>query len=157
MGMAIGAAISVTPTLGHTPVAVAIAALTGQSKLAAAAGVWVNNPFTMPFLYGVAYATGAWLLGVPLRPPSGFLHALTTLSTLTSGVLLPLWLGSVLVGLPLGAATYWTTYWAVVAYRRRRAERRSKRLHRWQWSEEEGWQRLTSAEGSDLEEEESRG
>lgn len=146
-GMAIGAAISVTPTLGHTPVAVALAAVTGQSKLAAAAGVWVNNPVTMPFLYGLAYAVGAWFLGKPLRPPSGFLHAMTNLASLTSGVLLPLWLGSVLVGIPLGAATYLATYWAVVTYRKRKAERRSGRQHRWHWTEERGWHRLTHTPG----------
>lgn len=143
LGMAIGVAVSLTPTIGHTPMAIAAAALTGQSKLAAAAGVWFNNPLTMPFLFGASYATGASLLGYPLKPPGGLLHAMTHLSSLTSGLLLPLWLGSALLAIPLSAVTYWVTYQAVVAYRLKARSRRENQLHRWHWSEDLGWHRLS--------------
>jgi uncharacterized protein (DUF2062 family) len=143
MGTAIGVAVSLTPILGHTPLAIALAALTGQSKLAAALGVWANNPLTMPFLYGAAYAVGARLLGYPLHPPGGFLRALTHLSSLTSGLFLPLLVGSLTLAIPLGALTYWGTYQAVVAYRLRARSRRESQLHRWHWNEELGWHRLS--------------
>lgn len=143
MGMAIGASISVTPVLGHTPVAVAIAALTGQSKLGAALGVWVNNPVTMPFLFGASYVVGALVLRYPLRPPGGFLYATTHVASLTSELYLPLLAGSLILALPLGAATYWLTYQGIVAYRLKKRERRAKQLHRWHWTADRGWHRLT--------------
>jgi uncharacterized protein (DUF2062 family) len=146
MGMAIGASISVTPVLGHTPVAVAIAALTGQSKLAAALGVWVNNPLTMPFLFGASYVVGALVLGYPVRPPGGFLYATTHVASLTSALYFPLLVGSLILALPLGAAAYWLTYQAIVAYRLKKRERRARQLHRWHWTAERGWHRLTDAE-----------
>lgn len=146
MGMAIGAAISITPVLGHTPAAVAIAALTGQSKLAAALGVWINNPLTMPFLFGASYVVGALVLRYPLHPPGGFLYAATHVAALTSGIYLPMLTGSLILALPLGAAAYWITYQAVVAYRLKKRERRARRLHRWHWTAERGWHRLASSE-----------
>lgn len=142
MGMAIGVAVSLTPTLGHLPLAVALAALTGQSKLAAAVGVWANNPLTMPFVFGSAYAVGAWLLGYPLQPPGGFVRAVTHLSSLTSGLLLPLWLGCAVLAVPVGAIAYWLTFQGVVAYRLKARVRRASQPHRWHWSDERGWHRL---------------
>ncbi|NTU60538.1 MAG: DUF2062 domain-containing protein [Deltaproteobacteria bacterium] len=149
LGMAIGAAISITPVLGHTPLAVALAALTGQSKLAAALGVWVNNPLTMPFLFGASYTAGALVMRAPLTPPGGFLHAATHVASLGKAIYLPMLVGSLILALPLGAAAYWLTYQAVVTYRLKKRERRASRLHRWHWTAERGWHRLAAVEGHD--------
>jgi uncharacterized protein (DUF2062 family) len=157
MGMAIGAAISMTPVLGHTPAAVAIAALTGQSKLAAALGVWINNPLTMPFLFGASYAVGALVLRYPLRPPGGFLYAATHVTSLTSALYLPMLAGSLILALPMGAIVYWLTLQAVVAYRVKKRDRKSKRLYRWHWTAELGWHRLAGEETSRDEEHRAHG
>lgn len=145
-GGAVGMAVGLTPIVGHTPLAVAIAALTGQSKLAAALGVWVNNPVTFPFIYGGSYVIGAWMLGYPLTPPGGFLGACAHLGSFTSKLFLPLLLGSLILAIPVSLAGYWVTYKAVLAYRRNARRRRSERTHRWLWHPERGWHRSLAPE-----------
>jgi uncharacterized protein (DUF2062 family) len=140
--MAIGAAVSLTPLPGHVLIAVTLAALLGQSKLAAGAGVWINNPLTLPVFYGSCYAVGAKLLGYPLRPAGGFWHAFTHLDSFTSGLMLPLWVGWPFVAAPVAALSYWVTYQAVVAYRLRAQARRAEALHRWHWDPDRGWSRI---------------
>jgi uncharacterized protein (DUF2062 family) len=81
MGMAIGLAVGMTPTMGlQMPIAVAIAALFGQSKIAALVGVWITNPVTAPVIYLITYILGAFTLGFPLIPPKGLYHSITHLS-----------------------------------------------------------------------------
>ncbi len=144
MGMAIGLAVGMTPTMGvQMPIAIAIAALAGQSKIAAGAGVWITNPVTAPVVYFVTYALGAFILGQPLHPPTGFLHTITHLKTLTWNVFLPLLVGGVISAIPMGITGYWITYQAIVAYRLRIRHRRASRLHRWRWSPQAGWHRVT--------------
>jgi uncharacterized protein (DUF2062 family) len=64
MGMAIGVFIGITPTFPlHTVLAVALALVFRGSKPAAALGVWVGNPITMPFFYFGSYKIGMLILG----------------------------------------------------------------------------------------------
>ncbi|GAB4269886.1 MAG: hypothetical protein Kow0092_24050 [Deferrisomatales bacterium] len=143
LGMAIGLVVGLTPTLGvQMVIAVALAAALGQSKIAAGLGVWISNPVTAPLVYGTTYSVGALALGYPWRPPAGFLSALTTFHGLTSSIFLPLWVGALILALPVALAGYWSTYQAVVAYRLKVRARRAKRLHRWKWSPHEGWHRV---------------
>ncbi|MHB8765367.1 MAG: DUF2062 domain-containing protein [Deferrisomatales bacterium] len=143
LGMAIGLAVGMTPTMGaQMPVAVVLSAACGQSKLAAAAGVWITNPVTAPVVYGATYVVGALLLGHPLRPPDGFLRTLASLKGFTSGIFVPLWVGGLILAVPVAAAGYWITYQAVVAYRLQIRHRRARRLHRWRWTPHDGWHRV---------------
>ncbi len=58
-GMAIGVAIGLTPTIPlHLVLGVFIAFLLGKSKLAAALGSQVANPFFFPFIYILDYRLG---------------------------------------------------------------------------------------------------
>lgn len=143
MGMAIGLAVGMTPTMGiQMPIAVALAAVMGQSKIAAAAGVWITNPVTAPLIYFITYALGAFFLGYPLRPPEGLRHAITHLGDLTGNILLPLLVGGILAAIPMAVTGYWVTYQAVVAYRLKVKHRRAKRRHRWKWNPHQGWHRV---------------
>jgi uncharacterized protein (DUF2062 family) len=152
MGMAIGLAVGMTPSLGlQMLAAVALAALLGQSKIAAALGVWISNPVTVPIVYGSTYTVGAWVLGHPLRPPDGFLKTLTSLQGLTSSIFLPLWVGGAILALPVAALGYWLSYQAVVAYRLKVRHRRANRLHKWKWSRHKGWYRVSLASGAEKE------
>ena len=66
LGMAIGVFVAITPTIPfHTVLAVSLAALVRGSKLAAALGVWVSNPLTIPIFYYGSYRLGRFVLGYP--------------------------------------------------------------------------------------------
>ncbi len=144
MGMALGLAVGMTPTMGfQMAIAVALAALLGQSKIAAALGVWITNPVTAPVIYSATYTVGACVLRLPLRPPQGFWTALTSIHGLTFSIFGPLWVGGVILAVPVGMVGYWLTYEAVVAYRLKIKHRRASRLHRWKWSPQQGWHRVS--------------
>jgi len=146
LGMAIGLFVGFTPTMGvQMIIAVALAAVLGQNKLAAALGAWITNPLTAPPIYSMTYALGAWMLGMPLRPPEGFWQAFTHLSDLTHHIFAPLWLGGLVLGVPAAALGWWLTYEAVIAYRLKIKHRKANRMHKWKWSPQHGWHRVSLA------------
>jgi len=64
MGMAIGVFVGVTPTIPfHTALAIALAFVLRGSKPAAAIGVWIANPLTIPLFYYGSYKVGILLSG----------------------------------------------------------------------------------------------
>ncbi len=64
MGIAAGVFVGMTPTFPfHTTIALFLAFVLRGSKPAAVIGVWVGNPFTMPFFYLGSYKIGTFLLG----------------------------------------------------------------------------------------------
>jgi len=64
MGMAIGVFVGVTPTIPfHTALAIVLAFVLRGSKPAAAIGVWIANPLTIPLLYYSSYRVGVGLFG----------------------------------------------------------------------------------------------
>ncbi|MCG8472259.1 MAG: DUF2062 domain-containing protein [Desulfobacterales bacterium] len=66
MGMAIGVFVGITPTIPfHTALAIALAFVFRGSKPAAAIGVWVSNPVTIPLFYYGSYKVGVGLFGGP--------------------------------------------------------------------------------------------
>jgi uncharacterized protein (DUF2062 family) len=65
LGMALGVFAGMMPILPfQTALAVALALFFKGSKIAAALGTWVSNPFNWYFLYIYSYKIGAWLLGI---------------------------------------------------------------------------------------------
>ena len=63
-GMAIGIFVSMTPFFPfHTAIAVTISVVMRGSKRAAAVGVWLSNPLTIPICYYIIYKVGIMLLG----------------------------------------------------------------------------------------------
>lgn len=142
MGMAIGLAVGMTPTMGFQMIlAVPLAALFGQNKFAAALGCWISNPASAIPLYSATYVLGAFLMGRPVVPEAGFVETFTSVEGVFSDILLPCWVGGLVFAVPVASLGYWLTYQGVVAYRVRKNMRRKQRLHDWQWSEEHGWSR----------------
>jgi uncharacterized protein (DUF2062 family) len=109
LGMALGVCIAATPTIPlHTVLAVSLAVMMRASKLAAALGVWVSNPLTIPFFYYGSYRLGRLVLGLPpmTRPTDYSLLGIINLSGKVAGTML---LGGVVLGIVLGLLTYFIT------------------------------------------------
>jgi uncharacterized protein (DUF2062 family) len=105
-GMALGIFIGMTPTLGfQMAIAIFLAWLLRENKIAAAAGVWITNPVTAPFIYALEYETGRVLLQMPrFHLPTELSYA--TLRQLGWDVVLPLCFGSLLYAIASGAIAY---------------------------------------------------
>src|SRR5690606_33942667 len=65
--------------------------------------VWFTNPLTMVPVFYFTYRVGAWILGMPVAPPSHVSFAWLIEQ------MIPLWFGSILCGLVFGGLS-----WAVV-------------------------------------------
>ncbi len=119
-GMAIGIFVGITPTFPfHTVLAIALAYILRASKAAAAIGVWIGNPLTIPFIYLGSYKTGALILGASLPYDAKF----TTFSELTKLGLkatIALLTGGVIIGIPFATASYFITRRLVKKFRSRR-------------------------------------
>jgi len=106
LGMAIGVFIGITPTIPlHTILAVSLALLVGGSKLAAALGVWVSNPLSIPFFYYGSYRIGQIVLGLPgiNLPDDRSLLAMASLGGKIVGAML---LGGVILGIVPAIVAY---------------------------------------------------
>jgi uncharacterized protein (DUF2062 family) len=148
-GIALGVFIGFTPTFGFQMIIAAFfATLLGVSRLAAILPVWISNPFTLAPLYYFNFRVGALFLPAARAARvrghlavvaqrvnevsvSDFLGtmsaALGEMGRLSFDVLVPLVVGSIIVGATAAAASYPVALWAVAFVRRRR---RSYSIHR---------------------------
>ncbi len=112
--------------------AIFLAALFGWSKFSAAAGVWITNPFTAPFIYPLTYGVGLQLSGVTkaYNPPTemslSLIQKIWQILLKSPEIFWTLVLGGVVLGLPLAVAGYFASYSAVSKYQER-AQRRKNR------------------------------
>ncbi|MDF1553489.1 MAG: DUF2062 domain-containing protein [Deferrisomatales bacterium] len=168
MGMAIGLAVGMTPTLGvQMLVAITLAAVLGQSKIAAGLGVWISNPITALPLYLATYRVGKWTLaaaGYPVHHLGSsqefhrFVEQLTSSGVALSAIQAYGWeafwqesrwffaltfLGGGILTVPLAIGGYWLTYQGVIAYRLKVRHRRANRMHKWKWNPHDGWHRVS--------------
>jgi uncharacterized protein (DUF2062 family) len=110
LGLAIGVFCGITPTIPfHTVLAVALAVALRGSKLAAALGVWVGNPLTIPFFYYGSYQLGRFVLGLPELdlPPD---YSVLSLMRLGGHATVAMLHGGVLLGILPAVAAYFLTY-----------------------------------------------
>jgi len=123
LGFALGIFIGMTPTMGiQMPIAVFFAAIFKWSKISAASGAWITNPFTAPFIYGSTYFVGANLLGLKaaLTLPEELTWSLVKEMLRNAPVILgALTVGGILVGLPLAILGYYLSFAAVNKYQQR--------------------------------------
>ncbi len=105
-GFALGIFVGMTPAIGfHMVIAVFLALLLKENKIAAAIGVWITNPLTAPFIYALQYESGRLLLGLQRARLPGEL-TFEALKSLGWEVLLPMAVGSLLYGLILSIIAY---------------------------------------------------
>ena len=97
-GFALGIFIGMTPTFGvQMVIAIFLAMLLEENKIAAAVGVWITNPLTAPFIYALEYESGRLLLGLEYAQLPNEL-TFSALKSLGWEVMLPMAAGSLLYG-----------------------------------------------------------
>ncbi|MBU1206426.1 MAG: DUF2062 domain-containing protein [Proteobacteria bacterium] len=124
-GVAIGVFVGMTPTVPlHTVLAVLIALILKKSKLAAALGVWVANPFFLPFIYLLDYKVGRVLTGV--NPPSLAVSNFSVPGLVQLGwdISYPLLLGGTVTGLLCAILSYFITKRIILLYQAKRRQRK---------------------------------
>lgn len=136
LGFALGLFIGMSPTMGfQMAVAAFCATLLGWNKWSAAAGVWITNPVTAPFVYGVNYWVGSklmqWVFPEAAAYAQGLLGRMGPVLQKTPHVMASLIVGGIALGVPVAFAGYWLALWAVTRYRLRvkaQLERARQRL-----------------------------
>ena len=109
-GMAIGVFIGVTPTFPlHTVLALFLAFVLRGSKPAAALGVWIGNPATMPIFYLGSYKIGILILGSSI-PFDEKYESIIELSKLGLDVTAAMITGGVLLGIPPAICSYFIAH-----------------------------------------------
>jgi uncharacterized protein (DUF2062 family) len=124
-GVAIGVFVGMTPTVPlHTILAVLIALILKKSKLAAALGVWVANPFFLPFIYLLDYKVGQLFTGAegPSLAHSNF--SIANLVRLGWSISYPLLFGGIITGLLCAIPSYFISKRLILLYQSRRRQRR---------------------------------
>jgi len=108
-GMAIGIFISLTPFFPfHMAIAVTLAILLRGSKRAAAVGVWLSNPLTIPFCYFIIYKLGIYILGTnPVYNPDWKTFA--DILKMGLGIFYAMIVGGVVLGSALAVPAYYIT------------------------------------------------
>lgn len=101
LGVAIGFFFGSLPIAGQMLLAAIVAVMWRANMPIAIVATWISNPFTMPFFYTANYYFGAWLLQQPSLKVSDIDWTLDGLLKLGGEILVPLYLGSVVVGLIL--------------------------------------------------------
>jgi len=132
LGVAIGTFVAVTPTWGVQMVlVVALAWLLRANKVVGIPMVWVTNPLTNVPIYSFCYWIGQMLAGGPglgefmdrfgalFKGETGWWESLKASAVLAYDVAIPLWVGTVVVGLVAGVILYVVMYYLITVYRRR--------------------------------------
>ncbi|MDH4265116.1 MAG: DUF2062 domain-containing protein [Deltaproteobacteria bacterium] len=125
-GVAIGVFVGMTPTVPlHTVLAVLIAFILKKSKLAAALGVWVANPFCLPFIYLLDFKVGQVLTGANAPSLAATNFSIPHLVQLGWDISYPLLFGGTVNGFLCAIPSYFITKRVILLYqikRRRRKE-----------------------------------
>lgn len=106
MGVAIGVFFGSLPIAGQMLLTAIVAVASKSNMPIAIVSTWISNPFTMPFLYTANYYFGAWLLR---RPSVDLTHtewSLDALLVLGGEILVPLFFGSIVVGVILATVSF---------------------------------------------------
>jgi uncharacterized protein (DUF2062 family) len=82
-------------------------------------GVWITNPITSPFIYGLTYIVGTRLLGLEatMTLPDNFTWSIVKEMLKNAPAIFgALTVGGILIGLPLAVLSYFLSYTAVSKY-----------------------------------------
>jgi uncharacterized protein (DUF2062 family) len=123
LGLALGLFVGMTPTLGiQTPIALFAASVLKWNKISAALGVWITNPLTAPFVYGLTYLVGKEALGIATSPQLSdefSIGAFRAIVERTPEIFAALTAGGVILGLPVAVLGYYLSYPVLERYQER--------------------------------------
>ncbi len=123
-GVAIGVFLAMTPTVPlQTVLAVLVAFLFRQSKLAAIFALLVNNPISMPFIYLLDYKLGQVVTGGAALDFSNVTFSISRLINLGWSLSYPLLIGGLITGLIGAIPAYFLTRRLILHYRQQRLQR----------------------------------
>lgn len=110
-GFAVGVFFSFTPLVSlHMVLALLVAVIFRLSKVAAVAGAWVNNPYTMPFVFYACFRLGKRIMGVHIPTPAFDEVRLATILSTAKTYAAPLFLGTTIVGVLAAVLAYVIVY-----------------------------------------------
>lgn len=147
-GIAAGVFASFTPYMGlHFLIAFAIAYIIAGNIIAAAAGTFIGNPISFPFIWAATYSTGNLLLygemghGGPEETLNGlkeidfwevgFAGLRDVVISIWEPVLKPMSVGAIPLGIAMGCLAYVVTRYAAIAFqlsRRRMLAEKARHL-----------------------------
>lgn len=132
-GIAIGFFFGSLPIAGQMLLAAVMAAAMRVNMPAAVVATWISNPVTMPFFYTANYYFGAWLLDRRSIDLQHMDWSLDGLLQLGGEILVPLYFGSIVVGVILSAVSFvviraWWRIHIIFSHRARRVARQAKAL-----------------------------
>lgn len=131
LGLALGLFVAMTPTLGFQMIiAVFLATVFRWNRFSAAAGVWLSNPLTAPFIYGLAYLVGAWVLGFENNglPKGVDVHHIDVLLRKAPGIIWALTVGGLILGIPVAILGYYLSFSAIEKYRAALKDKRERKI-----------------------------
>ncbi|MBI4042343.1 MAG: DUF2062 domain-containing protein [Deltaproteobacteria bacterium] len=132
-GMAVGIFVGMTPTFPfQTILALLLAMWLRESKIAAALGVWITNPFTSVPIFAFNYKVGRLFVSAPaVAFKAEHLTSMENLVKLGLDYFLVLMLGSIIVGVFSAIIAYFITkplfVYAVHRHHQSRLARREKK------------------------------
>lgn len=123
-GLACGVAVSFTPFLGfHLLLGAFLAYLMRGNLLASGIGTAVGNPWTFPLIFLANYELGLWLLRITGFEVQRQSMNLAEFTGDPAGLLMPLILGGMTMGIIGWFASFGMAYWALTGWREHRLKR----------------------------------
>ncbi|MBS9781706.1 MAG: DUF2062 domain-containing protein [Gammaproteobacteria bacterium] len=106
MGVAIGFFFGSLPIAGQMLLSAIVSIVSKANMPISVVATWISNPFTMPFFFTANYYFGAWLLQRPALQLEAMDWSLQALLQLGGDILVPLFFGSIVVGVILATTSY---------------------------------------------------
>ena len=125
-GFACGSMVSFTPLLGfHFLLAIMFAYLLRANYIAALLGTIIGNPVTFPFIWGLIYKVGVFVVDKPnsnLSPHINF----DMIVNQTYEIFIPMVVGGAILAIPIWVSTYYITYSFVSSFKKARLKKKKK-------------------------------
>ena len=122
-GFACGSMVSFTPLLGfHFVLAVVFSYLLRANYIAALIGTIVGNPISFPFIWGLIYKVGAFIVDKSDNNLSTNINFEIIIKQ-TYDIFIPMLVGGAVLAIPVWVLTYFVTYSFVSSFKKARIKK----------------------------------